>query len=78
VDPTLAFTVRQGTVYYQLYQLFEKSLMELSQAKRQRELRLHADMPAELLERIVQGCLESPLLTEAQKKMILNEEENSS
>jgi hypothetical protein len=57
-------------------QLFEKSFLELSQAKRQRELRLHADMTTELPGRIVQGCLDSPLLTEAQKKMIPNEEVN--
>lgn len=59
-------------------QLFEKSLLELSHARGQRELRVHADMPTALLERIIQGCLQSPLLTATQKKKILNQEADAS
>jgi len=140
VDPTLAFTIRQGTVYYFVHRdlssaephffvvlnhtprkdrvllmavassqvekvkdratrrnlpesnvveispaeypdfskpscidcnkVFQKSLLELSQAKRCRQLRPQKDMPAEVLERIIAGCMASPLLSEEEKSML--------
>lgn len=51
-------------------QLFQKSLLELSQARRNRELRTQRDMPVDILERLIAGCMASPLLSDEEKLMI--------
>ena len=51
-------------------QLFQKSLLELSNARKHRELRSQQDMPLPLMERIIAGCLASPLLSAEEKAMI--------
>jgi hypothetical protein len=50
--------------------LFNKSLEELCEQWRKREVRAHKDLPRELVEKLIEGVKASPLIAEEDKALI--------
>jgi hypothetical protein len=50
--------------------LFNKSLEELCEQWRKKEMRAHKDLPRDLVERLIEGVKASPLISEGDKVLI--------
>lgn len=50
--------------------LFNKSLEELCEQWREKEVRAHKDLPRELVEKLIEGVKASPLIVEEDKALI--------
>lgn len=52
--------------------LFNKSLEELCEQWKKKEIRPHRDMPRELVEKLIEGVMASPLISEEDKAFIVS------